>query len=306
MKPTKIYLQLISFALFTGATFHLAKYTVLYFSPAAVAAWRFGIAAIVMGIVLFFTEGMKKITLQKNRGIFLLLGIIGIFGFNSLFFIGLKYTSPVNGALIMGLNPLITSLLARFILKEPLKKRQIIGMMMAFIGVLFVLTQGSMETIKSLSFSIGDIIIFGGNICWALYSVLGRRYIKDATSMASTTYTMMIGAVCLLIFSFFSSDPVPLSQIPIGAWGSVLFMALLPSVLGYLWWNQAINIIGANKTALFFNLVPVATMIISLAAGTPIHLSQMIGTVFVIIGVLTASGVVGFSKGKNEVVMNKA
>lgn len=46
------------------------------------------------------------------------LGVLGIFGFNSLFFVGLNYTSPVNGALIMGLNPLLTTIFARIILKE--------------------------------------------------------------------------------------------------------------------------------------------------------------------------------------------
>ncbi|MGP7818687.1 DMT family transporter [Niallia sp. 01092] len=292
MKYLNLYLPLVGFAVFTGATFHLAKYTVDYFSPASAAAWRFGIAAIVMGIVLIFKEGMKKVDLQKNSIPYLLLGIIGIFGFNTLFFVGLKYTSPVNGALIMGLNPLLTSLFARVILKESITKRQMAGIILAFIGVLFVLTQGSFDTIRNLSFSIGDIIIMGGNICWALYGVLGRRFIKGATSLASTTYSMIFGAVCLMIFSLFTPNPVPLTDIPFQAWGSIIFMAIFTSVLGYLWWNKGIKTIGANKTSLFFNLVPVVAMIISFAAGSPVAFSQIIGAVFVIFGVLIASGMI--------------
>lgn len=67
-------------------------------------------------------------------------------------------------------------------------------------------------------------------------------------------------------------------------------MAFFTSVLGYLWWNQGIKEIGASKTSLFFNLVPVVTMIISFAVGTPIKVFQVIGAVLVILGVLTASG----------------
>ncbi len=73
-------------------------------------------------------------------------------------------------------------------------------------------------------------------------------------------------------------------------------MAFFTSVLGYLWWNQGIKEIGAGKTSLFFNLVPVVTMIISFAVGTPIKVFQVIGAVLVILGVLTASGVIRIPK----------
>ncbi|CAI6327643.1 MULTISPECIES: DMT family transporter [Bacillus] len=296
MKHLNIYIMLLGFSIFTGATFNLAKYTVGYFSPSSSAAWRFGLAAAVMLIILIFTEGIKKSQLRKNAVSYIVLGIIGIFGFNALFFVGLKYTSPVNGALIMGLNPLLTAILARIILKDNMTKKQVLGIFFAFIGVLLVITQGSIETIKTLSISGGDLIIFTGNVCWALYGVLGRRFVKDGTPLSTTTYTMVIGAVSLIVVSLFTSKPVSLSNIPIGVWGAIAFMAFFTSVLGYLWWNQGIKEIGASKTSLFFNLVPVVTMIISFAIGTPIKVFQVIGAVLVILGVLTASGVIRIPK----------
>ncbi|PAD26536.1 EamA family transporter [Niallia circulans] len=300
MKHLYIYLMLLGFSIFTGATFNLAKYTVVYFSPSSAAAWRFGLAAVVMLIILIFTEGIKKSQLQKNAVSYIVLGLIGIFGFNALFFVGLKYTSPVNGALIMGLNPLLTTIFARIILKDYITKKQIFGICFAFFGVLLVITQGSIETIKTLSISIGDVIIFGGNICWALYGVLGRRFVKNGTPLSTTTYTMVIGAVSLIVVSLFSSNPVSVPNIPNGAWGAIAFMALFTSVLGYLWWNQGMKEIGASKTSLFFNLVPVVTMIISFAIGTPIKVFQILGALLVLLGVLTSSGVISLPKSKAE------
>ncbi|TCZ73790.1 EamA/RhaT family transporter [Paenibacillus albiflavus] len=291
MKHLKIYLMLIGFSIFTGATFHLAKYTVGYFSPSSAAAWRFGLAAVVMLIILIFSEGIKTSQLKKNAISYIVLGVVGIFGFNALFFVGLNYTSPVNGALIMGLNPLLTMVFARMILKDSITKKQVTGIFFAFIGVMLVITQGSIETIKTLSISGGDLIIFAGNVCWALYSVLGRRFLKDATPLSTTTYTMIIGAASLIVVSLFTSNPVSLPDISIGAWGAIAFMAFFTSVLGYLWWNQGMKELGASKTSLFFNLVPVVTMIISFAIGTPITVFQIIGAVLVILGVITASGV---------------
>ena len=300
MKNLKIYLMLLGFSIFTGATFNLAKYTLDYFSASSAAAWRFGLAAVMMLIILAVTQGVKLAPLKANAIPYVVLGIVGIFGFNALFFVGLEYTSPLNGALIMGTNPLLTTILARLILKDPITKRQIIGIFFALVGVLLVITQGSLEIIKDLSFSIGDLIILAGNLCWSLYGVLGRRFVKGSNSMATTTYSMIIGAISLITVALFTSNPVSFSNIPIGAWGSIAFMAFFTSVLGYLWWNQGIKEIGAGKTSLFFNIVPVVTMIISFVVGTPITIFQMIGALLVISGVLVASGLIRIPKMKNK------
>ncbi|PGQ96358.1 EamA family transporter, partial [Bacillus cereus] len=77
---------------------------------------------------------------MQNRTYYLLLGIVGVFGFNFFFFSGMKYTEAIDGALIMATNPLVTTLLASVILREKIVKRQAIGMLLALIGVVFVLT----------------------------------------------------------------------------------------------------------------------------------------------------------------------
>ena len=287
---SKIYLRLIGFAVFTGATFNLAKYSVHYFSAASAAAWRFGIAALVMVLILGFQKQIKIKTIKTHWKMYILLGIIGIFGFNTFFFLGMKYTSPLNGALIMGTNPLVTALFAYFILKNPITKQQMLGITFALIGVILVLTQGSLEIIRTLSISKGDLLILAGNICWALYGVLGRKYLNGSSSMETTTYTMVIGSLCLMILTVFLPSPQPLSYVTLSAWGAILFMALFTSVLGYLWWNKGMATIGASNTSLFFNLVPVVTMILSIITGSIISLPQIIGTCLIILGVLTASG----------------
>jgi len=291
MKQIKIYLMLIGFSVFTGASFNLAKYTVGYFSPFAAAALRFGLAAVILLIILFMTEGFNKHQVKRYAFLYIVLGVVGIFGFSTLFFTGLKYTSSVNGALIMALNPLLTTILARTVLKDRITARQIIGIFLALLGVLLVIMHGSIDTVKTLSFSIGDVLLFGGNVCWTCYGVFGRRFILDGSPLSTTTYTMVVGALCLLAASPFTTNPATLRSIPIGAWGSIVFMAIFTSVLGYLWWNKAMKEIGAGKTSLFFNLVPVVTMMVSFAAGVPVSITQISGAILVILGVLTASGV---------------
>lgn len=287
---SKIYLMLIGFAVFTGATFNLAQYSVHYFSAASAAAWRFSIAALVMILILGWQKQIHLNIIKAHWKMYILLGTVGIFGFNTFFFLGMQYTSPLNGALIMGTNPLVTALFAYFILKNPITKQQFLGIFFALVGVILVLTQGSLEIVQTLSISKGDLLILSGNVCWALYGVLGRKYLKGSSSMETTTYTMITGSLCLIVLTTFLPSPQSLSHVTVSAWGAILFMALFTSVLGYLWWNKGMATIGASNTSLFFNLVPVVTMILSILTGAPISLPQFIGTCLVILGVLTASG----------------
>jgi drug/metabolite transporter (DMT)-like permease len=284
--------MLLGFAVFTGATFNLAKYSVHYFSAANAAGWRFGIAAILMIFILSIKKNIKWNIVREYGGLYILLGLIGIFGFNALFFLGMKYTSPLNGALIMATNPLLTTVLSYFILKTPITKRQSAGIIFALLGVILVLTHGSWEVFYTMSFSVGDAFILLGNVCWALYGVLGRKYLHKSSSLETTTYTMIVGAFFLIILALFIPNPQPLSKVAVAAWGAILFMAVFTSVLGYLWWNKAMEIFGAGKTSVFFNLVPVVTMVISFLSGTPVSVIQILGTILVILGVITSSGFV--------------
>lgn len=287
----RVYAMALGFAIFTGATFNLARHSVQYFSASDAAAWRFGIAAVFMIGLLVLRREVKWEGIRKNGLAYLLLGIIGILGFNSFFFLGMKYTSPLNGALIMGTNPLVTAALAFVLLKAPVTGRQAAGMALAFSGVVLVLTKGSWEVIQTLSFSPGDILILLGNVCWALYGVLGRKMLPDNPPIETTAYTMASGAFCLIILSLFSPNPVPLFEIAISAWGAIAFMAVFTSVLGILWWNKAMKILGPGNASLFFNFVPIVTLIISLLTGETIAAPQILGTFLVILGVLSSSPV---------------
>ncbi|KFN01661.1 DMT family transporter [Bacillus clarus] len=296
----KVYAQLLGFAIFTGGTFNVSKYAVQYFSAIHIAAWRFGIAAIVMLCLLKIRKDFEVEVWRKNRAYYFLLGIVGVFGFNFFFFLGMKHTEAINGALIMATNPLVTVLLASIILRERIVKRQVIGVLFALLGVIFVLTKGSFAILQNVSFSKGDFYILLGNICWALYGVLSRKCIKTGSPIQTTTYTMTIGAVAFIMVSFMQKSVVPISEIPLPAWLSILFMALGMSVLGYLWWNNGIAQIGAARTSLFFNLVPVVTMIISFVEGLNITAAQCIGMILVITGVLYSSGLLAI-KSKESV-----
>ncbi|EEM15131.1 Uncharacterized transporter [Bacillus pseudomycoides DSM 12442] len=136
---------------------------------------------------------------------------------------------------------------------------------------------------------------------WSLYGVLGKKFIKVGSQRQTTTYTMTVGVLAFIIVSFMQQSVVAIPEIPLLAWLSILFMAIGISVLGYLWWNKGIAQIGAEKTSLFFNLVPVVTMLVSFVEGVSITISQCLGMILVITGVLYSSGFLAIKSKKESV-----
>lgn len=290
MNNRRIYLFLVLATFFWGANFNLGKFLMLSMDPLSAAAWRFSTASIVMIIYIFAKEGFDLVGIKKNIKPLIAMAIVGIFGFNVSFFYGLQTTSSVNGALIMTLNPTFSVILAALVVGEKITWRQSFGLALSMIGVIIVVTGGAWHTLINMHFAIGDALILFGNLCWAAYAVIGKRMIKGISPIQVTTVTMVMGAITITILALLLNTGV--TQIPSSSnLFAICVMGLFGTVLAYFWWNKGIMAIGPAKTSVFFDLVPIFTMIIAIVLGEKILVNQLIGAMFVIIGVLFSSGV---------------
>jgi drug/metabolite transporter (DMT)-like permease len=293
-----IYALLIGSATFWGANFNVGKVAVDVMEPMSVVAWRFILAAICMVIILWTKERPSFGSIRLNLIKYAILGIVGIFGTNAFLFVGLKHSSPINASLIMATNPLVTVILSVFLLRDKIRVRQGIGIIISLIGVLFVITGGSIFKLHAVS--TGDLLVLCGNICWALYGVLVRKYLKGNSPLCTSALTMLIGAICFIPFANFAHRPAT-GTVVTEAWLAIWFMAIFGSVLAYLWWNRGIAQIGANRTSIFFNLVPVSTMVITFLYGGNVLNVQLVGALVVLAGVILAT-----LKMKQDMPMNAA
>lgn len=289
-KLTAILLVILS-TLFWGINFHAGKYVVGYISPLDGAAIRFSLASVVILVMLLVKESPMSIwiAIKQQWKAYIILGIIGVTGFNGLFFWGLKYTTAVNGALIMATNPLVTVLISAFILKDTIRINQYIGMCLSLVGVIMVVTQGKWVMLRHFHIALGDWIIMGANVCFALYGVLCRRYLKESKPLITTAMTMIIGALTLLLCASLSPSPSAWLHQSWEVYAALLHMALFGTVLAYLFWNSGIIYLGINQTVIFFNLVPVFTVLIAMMLGQPILLIQILGGILVLMGVLIST-----------------
>jgi drug/metabolite transporter (DMT)-like permease len=269
-------------AVLWGANFNLSKHVLVDLNALVAGAGRFDIAAIVM-LALSAIKG-QRVPLIRHGMAYATLGLVGIAGFNVLFFYGMQMTSAVNGALIMALNPLLTALLAFAMKMHRPDSRQLLAFPIGAAGVGIVVLGGGAQ----FRIADGDILMLAGNLCWAFYNVMaGKLLPREVGSLANTTGVMVAGAVALTLVAVVAGAPLtaPGGQ----ALSSLLAMSLGGSVLAYLFWNAGIARLGAARTALFLNLVPVSSMLISALEGRPPTWIQLAGGAIVIAAVSLAS-----------------
>ncbi len=287
------YLLTAIAAIFWGANFNLAKPVVAEMHPYVAGASRYLIAALIMYLITLYRRETVPL---RHISTYIILGLVGVFGFNLFFFLGMQSTSAVNGALILALNPLLTSIIAYFVLREKLGSIQIFAFIVGLIGVAIVVLGAGAK----VHLAVGDVFIFGAALSWAFYNVLVRQLMpKDVSGVASTTGIMIIGAIALTIVALISGQQFVIPSLHAGA--ALLIMTVGGGVLAYLFWNAGVAKLGATQAAIFLNLVPITSMVIAAFEGTPPSNAQLLGGMLVIGAVISSAVFATFNDNKIEV-----
>lgn len=280
MNAMGTYLLVTLATLFWGANFVLAGPVLHDLPPLWAAALRFVVSAALMFAIAAGRGEALRAPARAHAGVYALLGVVGILGFNLLFFFAMQSTSAANGALIMATNPLVTTLVAAVTLGERTTRKQWLGLPLAFVGVLVVITGGHPERAAALQFAPGDLLMLGANVTFALYNVLGRRFMPRGSAFVNTTLVMAAGAALLVLAALVSGEAPAVPGVKASL--ALAGMVVGGTVLSYLFWNTGLQRLGASRTALFFNLVPVFTLLVSAAGGVLPSQAQLFGAVLVL------------------------
>ncbi|WP_029146890.1 DMT family transporter [Methylophilus sp. 5] len=281
MSKSKVYLMAIMAAIFWGANFNLARPVIAEMGPYIAGASRYVLAAVVMIIIAQIRKDRIPV---RHWQAYLTLGVVGVFGFNLFFFLGMETSSAINGALIMALNPLLTAVLGYVILRDRPSNQQLIAFPIGIAGVAIVVLGAGAQ----LTISAGDIYILIASLNWALYNVLVKKMMpKNVSGIANTAGIMSVGALALTLAALWHGDHFVLPTVHAGA--ALLMMSLGGGVLAYLFWNASISTLGPSKAAIFMNLVPVTTMVIAAFEHMPPNHAQLIGAMLVISAVTFSS-----------------
>ncbi len=233
---------------------------------------------------------------RSNLKWYILLGVTGIFGYGVFFLFGMGFTTAAQGALIAGLNPAFVSIFAHIIHKERLdQKWRYSGFLLAFLGIIFVIGIQVLLNFH-IEYLVGNLLIVCAMLVWGLYSSIGKAAMKSISSMEVTAGGVFVGTILFGIGAVAEGFWALPAMYDWMFWANTLFLGIFVTFLGFLFYFDAINKLGATRTGVFINLVPIFGVLLSmLILGEVIHWTFFIGLALVIIGIVIING--GLSRG---------
>ena len=287
-KVRSIWLMVIISTFFWGSNFNAGHAVAGDVTPLTAAAERFAIALVLFWAIRFSFGKAESQLAMRDFCILIPLGLIGVFGFNYAFFTALHTTSALNAALIMALSPMVSTLLSIILLNAKIRPYQYIGMLIAFVGVSFVITGGHFSVLHA---AVGDLWMLFACGVWSLYSVGSKKFAPHIPSLQFARWTVSVGAIALIIAALALEQPLHvIGQLSFTTHAILMYMGVCGSVLAYIYWLKGVFFLGPDKSAIAFNLVPVFTLLVSLAFGSIPNSAQIMGLVLVLVGVLISTG----------------
>lgn len=278
------YMMLIATVFWAGA-FIAGKFSIAEFPVFSLVFFRFLIATIIIFIIMIKVEENWKIT-KKDLKLFVTLGVVGMIGYHVFFFLSLKYTTATNSSLIGATNPIVTTILACIFLKEKITSKSLIGIFISLFGVMLIATDGDMNILFGFKFNTGDILMIIAVFCWAAYGILSKKALEIYSPIKITSYSFLTCVILLTPFVVYEKPWAYLPNITVNGWISVIYMAIFPSVFGYLIQQMSNKKIGPTKTSLYINLVPVISMVLAFfILGESISLIKIGSGILIILGI---------------------
>lgn len=259
-----IYFLMVIATFFWAGAFIAGKYGIQEFSPLALTFFRFLIASVIIFLIMIKYEKKDWHLKREDWPVILFLGTVGMIGYHILFFAALQYTTSTNASIIAATNPMITSILAASFAGEGLSGKRMGAILIALTGVVLTITNWDLSVLSHFAFNHGDILMLCAVTCWASYSVVSKRVMPKYSPLILSTYSFVVCTVVLLPFVIWEEIHTGfLGSTTWLGWSSVIYMAIFPTVIGYLIQQVSFKAIGAGRTNIFINLVPIFSIILA-------------------------------------------
>src|SRR6266436_1023042 len=283
------YLLLSLTSLFWAGNIVLGRYAAGHVPPMTLSCVRW-IGAFFMLLPFAWPHLMRDWpALRARLALMVVLSATGFAINNAISYWALQYTQALNALLIQSSGPLFVALLSLILFGVRLTGAQLAGIAISLAGVLTIILRGDFGALASISFNKGDVMFAASLVSFGLYSALmPRRPVTHQLSLIS--FTTFCGALMLLPFAAWEYSTGAVLKFDFLTLATLAYVLIFPSTLAYLFFNRGIALIGPNRAAPFFHLVPVfgSAMAILLLGEQP-RLFHLVGYALVLAGVVIAS-----------------
>ena len=261
------------------------KYAVSAVAPLPFVALRFTVAGLLLlGVVRVLGSGggVERKDLRAMMGV----GALGVGATNVLFSSGVSLTNASDTALLYAVVPVWGMLLGSVLGLERPTLRDVLGVGIAFLGIVVVVYGGLGGSGSSLK---GNLLVLGATVCWGSYTVLSLPLLEKYSPLVVAAYTMLFGGLAALPFAFPSLLSVDWDAMSVGVWATVAYSTILVAAFGFFAWQRGASLLGANKVLVYqylITFVGVASGMVLLGEGFGVE--KIIGGAVIFFGVYLA------------------
>ena len=252
--------------------------------------WRWTIASVLLLPFAWTHLVQGWAAMLRSWKIMLTLGVLGTTFCNLASYTGLKYTTAVSGSILNSFVPVMIIAISWAFLGQRLRASQWAGVLISLIGVMLIVGRGDLRVILSLALNVGDLWILANALLWALYTVCLRWRPPELHPLGLLAANAIVGVMALLpiyLWSLWQGMHITWSA---GAVAGLAYVGVFPSIIAYIFWNNAVARVGPNKTGMFMHLMPVfASLLAIVFLGERMYLFHVIGMALILGGIWLTS-----------------
>ncbi len=260
--------------------------------PVALAFWRWTVALVILTPFAYRHVYRQWHMIKGAWRVLCALALLATVFQHIPVYIGLRETTATNGALLNSVTPVLILLLSRLLFAERLSLTQVAGVSISLLGVTVILAAGDFAALATLQLNRGDLWVLLATLAWAIYTVCLRWRPVELNLLAMLWMIAAIG-VCAMapFYAWEIASGRTLNPTP-GVLGALLYIGALSTVVSYVFWNRAVQEIGANRAGPFMYLMLVYTPLLAIVfLGERLHLYHLVGCVLILGGIyLTSRG----------------
>ena len=278
-----LFLTLAS--LFWGFNAIASRLAIDEISPMSLVSGRWLGVMIILSIICRHQLSLGFQVFKSNYKWMIMMGLCGFTTFNSLYYISAHYTVAINLGIVQSTTPAFIMIISVFWLKTRINLKQVTGLLITFIGVSIVISNGNLASLLRLKLNNGDLLLIIACIFYAIYAVGLRKRpeINDVLLMTFFSYVAFIGSLPGLIieitqYSFFFPTFKGLMILSV--------IIIFPSLLAQILFMKGVKIVGPALSGLYTNLVPIFTSVLAIIVLNEVfHIYHLISLIIIFLGI---------------------
>jgi len=289
LRPAGFLFAILATALWSGNLL-VARAFKASIPPISLGFLRWMVAFLVFTPFAIRGAIREKEVLKKHWAYVAITGFLGVSVFNTFVYYAGRTTAALNMSLISISFPVMIIVISRILFSEKISLRRAAGMVVVVSGLVLLITGGRLASLARLSFAAGDLFMLAAATVFAVYSILVRNRPKAITLQTFQYATFGLGVAFLGPAFVLERALAPALVLGPGAIAAIVYVGIGSSLIAFVSWNKAIELIGASRAGIVYYTQPVfAGFLAYLFLGEAVGLTHFIAAALILAGIVMAN-----------------